>query len=73
MIMTATVQEVWSSSLLVRDHATSQEVIALARNAGCFSPGDRVRIWYNGAMTNSLPPQISAIRIRRISSCGCLR
>ncbi len=72
MLMIATVQEVRRNSLLVRDRATGQEVVVNTNYARCFSAGDRVSIFYNGVMTASLPPQISAIRIRRIMpGCGC--
>lgn len=69
MIMIATIREVWTSRLLVRDHATGQEVMVNTDCTKCLSTGDRVGIWYNGVMTKSLPPQISAIRIRRLFSC----
>lgn len=63
MLMCATVMEVNDNSLLVRDNATSQEVIV---NKSCvcnFHVNDRVGIVYNGIMTMSLPPQINASRI----------
>ena len=70
MIMIATVVEVQPASLLVRDLSTFQDVVVHTNQTRCFSVGDRVRIWFSGAMTNSIPPQISAIRIRRIPFCG---
>ena len=60
MIKFATVLEVNPDSLLVRD-SSGQEILVYTRNAQQFTPGDFVRIIYNGAMTLSLPPQISAI------------
>ena len=60
MIKFATVLEVNPDSLFVRD-TTGQEILVYTRNAQQFTPGDFVRIIYNGAMTLSLPPQISAI------------
>lgn len=60
MIKFATVLEVNPDSLLVRDNS-GQEILVYTRNAQQFTPGDFVRIIYNGAMTLSLPPQISAI------------
>ncbi len=72
MLMIATVQEVRQRNLLVRDRTTGQEVIVNTNYARCFSVGDRISIFYNGAMTASIPPQISAIRIRRIiPGCSC--
>ena len=60
MIKFATVLEVNPDSLFVRDNS-GQEILVDAQNAQQFAPGDYVRIIYNGAMTLSLPPQISAI------------
>ena len=73
MLMLATVQEVRLNSLLVRDRAASQEVVVNTRNTRGFSPGDIVRIFYNGVMTQSIPPQISAIGISRLSPPWCCR
>ncbi len=73
MLMIATVREVQASSLLVRDRSTSQDVLVRTNNARCFSVGDRVGILFNGVMTRSIPPQITAIRIRRIFGSGCCR
>ena len=69
--MVATVQEAQQGSLLVRDRRTAQEVFVHTPFARRFRPGDIVRIQYSGAMTMSIPPQITAIRIFRIGSCGC--
>ncbi len=66
MTMWATVLEVRNSSLLVFDCNTCQQVLVLAQNAWRFSVGDCVRIEYNGIMTLSIPPQISAICICRV-------
>ena len=65
-IMNALVLEVRPRSLLVRDRATSQEVLVLTPWARLFRPGMQVRILFNGVMTKSIPPQINAIRIIRI-------
>lgn len=73
MLMFATVLAVCRSSLLVRDHTSSQDVVVRTSQTRCFSPGDRVQIWFSGMMTRSIPPQITAIRIRRSSSCGRCR
>jgi len=70
MIMTATVIRVDSGSLLVRDLRNGMEVLVFFRNARRFSPGDRVRITYNGAMTSSIPPQITATSIQRIQGAA---
>lgn len=71
MIMCAAVLEVNQDSLLVRDNATSQEVIV---NNSCvckFRVNDRVGIVYNGIMTRSIPPQINASRIFRMPFNRC--
>ena len=73
MMMIATVRQVRPNSLLVRDRATSQDVVVNTRDARGFCPGDVVRIVYNGVMTQSIPPQISAARIFRILSPRCCR
>lgn len=69
MTLWATVLEVRNSSLLVLDCRTCQQVIVFAQNAWRFSIGDCVRIEYNGVMTLSIPPQISAMRICRVRCC----
>lgn len=67
----ATVLCVRSCRLLVCDHCSNQEVEVHTPNACCFCPGDCVCIEHSGAMTMSIPPQINAICIHKISSCGC--
>lgn len=65
--MNARILEIDDNRLLVRNLRTRQEV---AVNTDCtcgFAVGDRIVIFYNGAMTMSIPPQISAIRIKRVS------
>ena len=68
--MTAVVCKVNNCSLLVCDCASSQEVIVHCGSACRHCCGDRVCIHYNGVMTASLPPQISATCIETLSSCG---
>ena len=58
--MIATVREVECCRLLVCDHCTNQEVLVLTDDACCFNCGDCVCIHYNGVMTRSIPPQITA-------------
>ncbi|MCM1314022.1 MAG: hypothetical protein NC205_07770 [Prevotella sp.] len=67
MIMCADVIEVNNDNLLVRDTRTGQEVIVHTPCTCRLNVGDRIRIVYSGAMTNSLPPQISSRKIFRIS------
>lgn len=66
MIMQAVVIEVQWERLLVLDLDTRQNVIVNTPNAGWFRPGNLIRIWYNGVMTNSIPPQISALNITAV-------
>lgn len=71
MIMLATVVSVRDDHLLVIDLSNRQQVRVNTREASRFRLGDIVRIRYSGAMTRSIPPQISAIRIVRISPNCC--
>ncbi|MDE6678672.1 MAG: hypothetical protein K2K02_06495 [Ruminococcus sp.] len=67
MIMCAKVLEVNNDNLLVHDNSTEQDVVV---NTSCtcrFNVDDHVKIIYNGAMTNSLPPQISPQKICKIN------
>ena len=66
MRFTAVVLEVRCCQLLVCDCCTRQQVLVNTDQACCFSRGDCVQIEHSGAMTASLPPQVSAIRITRI-------
>ena len=65
MTMCAVILEISDRRLLVRDSQTDQEIAVNTRCNCNFRVGDRVIIVYNGAMTRSIPPQISAIRIRK--------
>jgi len=67
MVMLAIVLSVGVGNLLVRDLSNNQEVRVNTRDARRFAPRDRIAILYNGAMTASIPPQISAISIQRLS------
>lgn len=69
MIMNATIREVREESLLVCDYATGQDVVVNTREACCFCVGQRIRIQYNGIMTLSMPPQISACCIMPAGFC----
>lgn len=66
MTIDATVLEVYNDRLLVRDLRNNQEIMVNFRDARRFSPGDIIRIIFNGQMTLSIPPQITAISIQRI-------
>lgn len=64
--MTARVMEVSCNSLLVCDQSTCQQVQVNTSNACCYRAGQCLCIHYDGAMTASIPPQISATSICRI-------
>ena len=64
-VMTARVLYADFYQMLVCDCATNQEVIVHANNAHCFPRNECVCIRYNGAMTRSIPPQITATCITR--------
>lgn len=69
--MKACILRVCCCELLVCDLCTSQEVRVHTDKACCFQVGQRVCIEYNGAMTMSIPPQISAICVKPLNNCGC--
>lgn len=69
LTMRACVLHACCCSLLVCDLCTSQEVLVHTPDACRFRAGDRVCIEYSGAMTASIPPQISASNIQRLR-CG---
>lgn len=60
--MLATVVQSWNTTqVLVTDNANGQQVLVNTNhNTSNLNPGDQVRIVFNGVMTTSLPPQISA-------------
>lgn len=65
----ACVCQVQDCALLVCDHCTSQEILVHTPRAHCYCPGECLCIEYSGAMTSSIPPQISATCIRRLGRC----
>lgn len=65
MTMCAVILEIGNRQLLVRDSKTDQEIVINTRCNCNFRVGDRIIIFHNGAMTMSIPLQISAIRIRK--------
>ncbi len=73
MTMVGIVQSVQKCSLTVCDSDTCQQVVVNTDDACCFCPGDKACIWYSGAMTSSIPPQITADCIQRIAICRCRR
>ena len=68
--MNARVLRVCCCELLVCDLCTCQEVLVHTGNACCFRPGQCVRITHGGAMTMSIPPQISADCVTLLNN-GC--
>ena len=69
MTMRACVLRVCCCQLLVCDLCTCQKVLVHTDDACCFRAGQRVCIEYSGAMTNSIPPQITADSICRMAGC----
>ena len=63
VVMNARVLRIRPEALLVRDRDTGQTVQVNTPLARRFRIGQRLRIVYNGAMTMSIPPQISPWRI----------
>ena len=66
-----TVLDIREGAILVCDHCSDQTVMVHTDLACCFCPGDQLCVEYSGAMTMSLPPQISATHIPRLC-CGNL-
>ena len=60
--MLATVVQSWNTTqVLVTDNANGQEVLVNTNHSTSnLMTGEQVRIVYDGIMTASLPPQISA-------------
>lgn len=60
--MLATVVQSWNTTqVMVTDNANGQQVLVnTGYDTGNLVAGDQVRIVYDGVMTASLPPQISA-------------
>ncbi len=59
--MLATVVQAWGTQVLVTDNANGQQVLVNTNNnTGNLAAGEQVRIVFDGVMTASLPPQISA-------------
>lgn len=65
MRMCAEILEIRDRQLLVRDSETEQEIAVNTRCNCNFRVGDKIIIFYDGTMTRSIPPQISAKRIRK--------
>ena len=73
--MSARVLRANCCELLVCDLRSCQEVLVHTGSACCFRPGQCVCITYSGAMTMSIPPQISADCVTLLNSqhggCCC--
>ena len=67
--MRATVCCAECCQLLVCDHETRQEILVHSDQACHFRAGDQVCIHYSGAMTRSIPPQITARCIHKTRGC----
>ena len=67
--MKARVLKVCPCELLVCDLCACQQVLVRTPEACCFRAGERVCVTYDGAMTRSQPPQITAQRVERMTGC----
>lgn len=70
MTIDATVIRTDTRSLLVRNRSNNQEILVHYNNTRGFSNGDVIRITFNGQMTNSIPPQITATSIQKMQGPG---
>lgn len=68
--LNARVLRVCRCELLVCDLCGCQEVLVHTSDACRFRVGQCVSITYSGAMTMSIPPQITAECVRLMNSCG---
>ena len=66
----ACVCQVQDCALLVCEHCTSQEILVHTPRACCFSVGQYVCVRHTGAMTMSIPPQVTALSVTP-AQCGC--
>lgn len=71
--MNARVLRTGRCELLVCDLCGSQEVLVHTDSACCFQPGQCVCVTYSGAMTRSVPPQITADCVKPLNNGGCCR
>lgn len=63
--ITGTILLIGDGFFILQDAGSGQEIQV---NTVCpcrFCPGDRVRVCFDGVMTRSLPPQISAGSVRK--------
>ena len=67
--MKACILRVCCCDLLVCDLCTSQQVLVHTPDACCFRAGERVCITYDGVMTRSQPPRITAQKVERMRCC----
>lgn len=68
--MLGTVLQAWGTQVLIQDNSNGQEVLVNTNySTRNLSAGDQVRIQFNGVMTASIPPQISAISICVLRAC----
>lgn len=66
MLLIGIVERVGPGRLVVWDRRNSRRVVVITRSTRCIFPGDVVSILSTGVMSRSIPPQITAIAIRRL-------
>lgn len=63
--MTGTITEITSCYILINEEMHGE--VRINTKCGCrFNVGDTIEVTHNGAMTMSIPPQISAIKICKV-------
>lgn len=67
MILIGTVERVGPGRFVLRERRNGRRVVVFTRQTRCIFPGDLVSVLYNGVMTRSFPPQVTAIAVRRLS------
>lgn len=71
MILLVSVISVYDDQLLVFDLTDRRQVRVMVQNTGRFRAGDLLRIRFDGTATKSIPPQITAQHITKLSPPQC--
>ena len=68
MILLVSVVSIREDHLLVFDLTQHRQLQVNTRSAARFRAGDLLRIEYSGALTKSVPPQLTPLHIAKLSS-----
>ena len=71
MILLASVVSVRNDHLLVFDLTDRKQFKVMTQQTSRFHSGDLLRIRYNGIATKSIPPQINAQHITKLTPPPC--